>query len=233
MIKFIIFFIFSSFLLFFMFLNLGRFLDATSKPSSTDLLVCLGGGDYKTRIQKTMELYEKKYLKTDTIILTGYVNSKHEVQKGIVEDKRITFINNHYKDINIIINKNLKNTAEEVKFIKSYMIKNKLENVTFISDPAHSKRILLFSDFLNIKGDENLSYKVVAAYDKYWQKYTYYKNKYSLTYALTEFSKILYGIFVYGILENLGLLETFEDSFKEEIKEGKQFIHKKLTSIAF
>ena len=69
----IIFFIYS-------FFNLGNFLDVTQEPSKTDLVVCLGGGDYKTRIKKTVEIYNKNFSNTNTIILTSYANSSNEVK---------------------------------------------------------------------------------------------------------------------------------------------------------
>lgn len=222
-----LFFLLFSILLIISFFNLGKFLDITSKPIKTDLLVCLGGGNYKTRIEKTLELYNNKYSKSNTIILTGYVNSKREVQKGIIEDKRISVIKRRdIKNLKYVIKKDLKNTAEEVKYIKYYMIKNKIKTVTFISDPPHSRRILFLTKLIRIDGDENFDYHVSGAYLKNWDKDLYYENKFSRIYSFTELFKLIYVVFTYGFLDKFGLLETFELTFEQEIKKLKMAIHK-------
>jgi uncharacterized SAM-binding protein YcdF (DUF218 family) len=212
------------------FFNLGKFLDVTQEPSKTELLVCLGGGIYQTRIEKTLELYKKGFLTTNNIILTGYVNNPHEVKKKILEDKRITYIKeNAVNNLNIIFEKDLKNTVEEVRFVKNFMKENKIKSVTFISDPAHSRRISLFFEYLTgINGD--FKYKVIGAEDKKWHKENYYKNKYSLNYALTEVAKIFYGFIKYGILEKIGLDKDFESYFDDELKETKIMIQKGMYS---
>lgn len=209
-----------------LFLNLGRFLDATQKPSETELLVCLGGGDYKSRIAKTSEIFKKKLVSSSTIILTSYVNNQNEVKKGITEDKRITYLKKqNFDKVNIVLKKDLKNTAEEIIYIKKYMLKNNIQNVTLVSEPAHSRRILLYSYFLNIKGDEKLNFKVVGSYDKSWNKDIFYKNKYSLSYSISELAKIFYGLFLYGVIDKLGLVEEFQERYKEDIKKIKRIIH--------
>lgn len=220
----IIFFIYS-------FFNLGNFLDVTQEPSKTDLVVCLGGGDYKTRIKKTVEIYNKNFSNTNTIILTSYANSPNEVKKGIIEDKRITYIKEKsIENINIIHNKDLRNTADEIKFIKKHMIENSLKDVTIVSDPAHSRRIMFFSKLISVENDKDLSFKVVGTDDTKWDKKEYYKHNYSFIYAFTEVAKTIYGIFIYGILEKLGLDKDFENYFEKEIKEGKVLIQKEIYS---
>ena len=210
------------------FFNLGKFLDVTQEPSKTELLVCLGGGIYQTRIEKTLELYKNDFLTTNNIILTGYVNNPHEVKKKIIEDKRITYIKEKTSnDLNIIFEKDLKNTIEEVRFVKNFMKENNIKSVTFISDPAHSRRISLFFEYLTgINGD--FKYTVVGAEDKKWDEENYYKTKYSLNYSLTEVAKIFYGFIKYGILEKFGLDKDFENYFDDELKEAKIMIQKNI-----
>lgn len=210
------------------FFNLGKFLDVTQEPSKTELLVCLGGGIYQTRIEKTLELYKNDFLTTNNIILTGYVNNPHEVKKKIIEDKRITYIKEKTSnDLNIIFEKDLKNTVEEVRFVKNFMKENNIKSVTFISDPAHSRRISLFFEYLTgINGD--FKYTVVGAEDKKWDEENYYKTKYSLNYSLTEVAKIFYGFIKYGILEKFGLDKDFENYFDDELKEAKIMIQKNM-----
>ena len=210
------------------FFNLGKFLDVTQEPSKTELLVCLGGGIYQTRIEKTLELYKNDFLTTNNIILTGYVNNPHEVKKKIIEDKRITYIKEKTSnDLNIIFEKDLKNTVEEVRFVKNFMKENNIKSVTFISDPAHSRRISLFFEYLTgINGD--FKYTVVGAEDKKWDEENYYKTKYSLNYSLTEVAKIFYGFIKYGILEKFGLDKDFENYFDDGLKEAKIMIQKNI-----
>lgn len=67
------------------------------------MIICLGGGNYENRGKKSLELYEKDFVKTNTIIFTGYTNIKD------------------FKGANIVVNRNLQNTYEEVIFVKNYM----------------------------------------------------------------------------------------------------------------
>lgn len=220
-------------LAFVFYLNLGKFLDATVEPTKTDLLVCLGGGDYKKRIEKTLDLYDKGLLNFETIVLTGYVNSKREVKNGVVEDKRTSYIKNHvYNDIKIVINKDLRNTAEEVLYIKRYMIVNELKSVIIISEAPHSRRILLFFKLLSVNGDDDISVSVVGSDYKDWSSDNYFENKYAKNYAFTEVMKIVYGVFVYGILDKLGLLEWFEKEFYEEIQDSRENLGKGMNFIS-
>lgn len=219
---FIIFFIYS-------FFNLGNFLDISEQPSKTELLVCLGGGEYKTRIEKTTELYNNNFLTTNKIILTSQV-----IDRKTKEDKRITYIKNYLKDyskVNIIQKKELPNTAEEIRFIKTYMIKNNLQTATFISDPAHSRRIQIFTKIISVKGDENLSFQIVGTDDKNWDKESFYKNKYSLNYTLFEILKISYGVIRYGVLEKIGLDAFVKEYFSDEIYFIKKFMERQIYSI--
>jgi len=216
------------------YLNLGYFLDATSKPVKTDVLVCLGGGDYKLRIKKSLELYEQNLSNLNTIVLTGYVNSSREVKEGIVEDKRVTYLKqNSLKKINIVLNKKLKNTAQEVRYVKDYMLEHKLKNATFITEPPHSRRILLFSKIISINGDDNLTFSIVGADYKNWNTSKYYENKYTRNYALSECIKIIYGIFAYAVLEKVGLLEWFESNFKNTLKESRENLNRGMNFISF
>ena len=230
--KSIFFLFFSFFLIFIAYLNLGNFLDATSKPAKTDLLVCLGGGDYKIRIEKTLELYSRGFLNSNTIVLTGYVNSQNEVKKGIQEDKRVTVIKNRdFKALHVELNKNLKNTAAEIKYVKKYMISHDLKSVTFITEPPHSRRILIFSKIISVDGDEDLSVNVVGADYKNWNADKYYEDKYAKNYAFSELAKIVYGLFMYGVLEKVGLREWFEMKFQDDLNSSKKMLNQGMNFI--
>jgi uncharacterized SAM-binding protein YcdF (DUF218 family) len=200
------------------FFNLGYFLDVTEEPSQADLIVCLGGGDHPKRVEKTIELYKKNYLKADTIIFTGVKQVKSI--EGKFDDK-----------INIIINPSLTNTVEEVKYIKEYMIKHSLSTVLIVTEPPHSRRISLFAKIFKVENDGNLSIKIVSNDYKIWNSKYYYKNDSTKQYAFSEVIKTIYNLFVYGLLENLGLKKDFDNYFYEDVKENKGNIFKLLSNL--
>lgn len=199
-------------------LNLGKFLDITTPASKTDLLVCLGGhGISRTKVALNLE--KQGYLNTNTIILTGYEGTK-TTKKNNIPDARVKLIKqNKYTHINFIHNEKLKNTAEEVIFIKKYMKKNNMKSVTFVTEAPHSRRVLLLANILETNNDNNFIYKVVEHKISYWNSTNYYKNKYSREYAYKEYLKIIYNLFAYGIFYNIGLLTFLEDNTSiEEVK---------------
>jgi hypothetical protein len=199
------------------FFNLGNFLDVTVSPTKADLLVCLGGGDHKKRVEKTIELYKDGYLKSDTIIFTGV--------------KEVKNIDNKFdKNINIIINSNLKNTMDEIKYIKNYMLKQNLSSAMIVTEAPHSRRIMLFSKIIN-NNKKELTINVIASEFKNWDSEFYYNNKQARQYAFSELIKIAYNSFVYGILEKVGLIDTYNKYFYEDIKENKEKVINLLTNL--
>ncbi len=197
--------------LFYLHFNLGKILDITQEPIKTDLLVCLGGGDHIKRTKKTIELYEKNYLQKNSIIFTGVKSLSSNVYKSF--DKKT----------NIIIVNNVRNTMEEVLYIKNYIKENHLSSVTFITEAPHSRRIKIFWD---IFGDDlkDVRFSVVASELETWDSKNYYKNDFAKEYAYSEVVKLIYNLFVYGVLDMIGLKDQFEDNFQEEILEGKKEI---------
>lgn len=204
----------------------------TQQPEKTDLLVCLGGGDYKTRVQKTLEIYKKGLDASNVIILTGFVNSPREIKQGLVEDKRLTFLKKYAPNATVVFNKTLENTAQEVTYVKSYMLKHHLSNVTFITEPPHSRRILMLFSMVSLAGDEHLSARVVGAEYKNWHKDRYYEDKFARNYAFTEVVKIIYALLEYKILRPLGLLPWFEKTFSKDINSTKKHLQVYLNFIS-
>ena len=208
--------IFISFLIY-AFFNLGRFLDVTLSPTNVDLIVCLGGGDHQKRVEKTIELYKDGYLKANTIIFTGV--------------KEVKNIDNKFdKNINIIINSNLKNTMDEIKYIKNYMLKQNLSSAMIVTEAPHSRRIMLFSKIIN-NNKKELTINVIASEFKNWDSEFYYNNKQARQYAFSELIKITYNFFVYGVLEKVGLIDTYNKYFYEDIKENKEKVINLLTNL--
>jgi len=216
-----------------LFLNLGKLLDVTSKPHQADIVVCLGGGDYKSRIVKTVEVYKQGFITKNTIILTGYVNSSRDIKQGKVVDKRMTYLQKHLDtSVNVILNKQLKSTAEEVMFVKNYLIEHHLKSALFITEPPHSRRILLLNSLISIKGDDKLAISIVASKYKNWNPTEYYKDKYTKNYVFSEVVKIIYALFAYGFLDKLGLLEWFIKHFDKEAHQAKIDLTKAMNFIS-
>ena len=208
--------LFSLSLLFFLFLiysffNLGNFLDITQKPTKTDLIVCLGGGIYKNRNEKTIELYKNGFLKTSYIIFTGVLT----INKNS---------HNYFdKKIDVITNGKVRNTMEEILYIKEFIKEKNLKSVTFITEAPHSRRIQIFWDNFGDNLDD-VKFSVVASQFDDWDSNTYYKNENSLKYAFSETTKLIYNIFLYGVLEKFGFKEEFESNYKKELREMKKEI---------
>lgn len=216
--------IFISFLIY-SFFNLGKFLDVTKEPSKTDLIVSLGGNGL-LRLQKSISLVEKEF--SNTIIITGYEGTKITKAENIPDPRLKVIENEKYKKINFIINPDLKNTAEEVIFVKKYMKENNLSNVTFVTEKPHSRRILILANILEKGYDKNFTYKIVSNDLNYWDSNEYYKNKHSREYAFTEFIKIIFNVTYYGIFYNLG----FEYIFKNQIEELEPIISNTIKKFA-
>lgn len=195
------------FLIYFFF-NLGNFLDVTQEPSKTELLVCLGGGISNSRTEKTIELYKNDFLKKKNIVFTGIPSLEKKIYKRFDENT------------NIIIEYKLKNTMEEVLFVKKFIKENNISSITFITEPPHSRRIKIFWEHFGEKLD-NVKFSIVASELKSWNSEDYYKNKINREYAFSEFTKLVYNFFIYGILENIGLREKFESTYKKELMESK------------
>jgi len=190
------------------YINLGNFLDITDKPNNTELLVCLGGGNHKKRVDKTYEIYKNGFLKGSTIIFTG-------VKK----------IDKKFDKVNIVINNEVTNTMEEVLFVKNYIKKHSINSVTFITEAPHSKRVKIFWENFGIDRS-NTNFSVVASELKSWDSNTYYKNKFAKHYAFLEIKKLLYNFFVYGVLEKLGLKESFINKYQDKITQTKSNLYK-------
>lgn len=193
------------------FLNLGNFLDVTSKPSKTDLIVCLGGGTNNLRHKKTIELYKNGFLKNKYIIFTGgsYIYKN-------------TYINIE-ENINLIKNNKVKNTMEEILYIKDFIKEKNLSSVIFVTDAPHSRRVKFFWDTFGEKL-KDVSFTIVASDLTSWDSSKYYTNDFSLKYAFSELTKLVYNSILYGLLEKLGLKKDFDNYFEDDLKNAKGII---------
>ena len=105
---------FSFILLILFFLNLGNFLDISQEPRKTELIVCLGGGEKNLRIEKSISIYQNGNL----LLITG---GTEFTIKNPMKDDRISYLAK-YPNIKFEYNPSLKNTADELIFIKEIIV---------------------------------------------------------------------------------------------------------------
>lgn len=190
-------------------LDLGKYLDASDKPQKADVIVCLGGGA-KDRIATAIQLYENGYSKQNILILTGDNRSKIRIKQNL-GDKRIEYLKKHnYLSVNLFQNKSLKNTKQEIIFIKKYLLKHKYTSAIIVSNTPHTRRIKILIHLLKVHNDDNLKFYIVGSEEKWWNSAAYYKNKQARMFASREIVKILYAYIVYDLLKYIGFNEDLD-----------------------
>jgi hypothetical protein len=120
------------------------------------------------------------------------------------------YIKKNHPYISIIIEKDPKNTKEEVLFIKKYMKGNGYKSALIVTDPPHSRRVSLLISLVSVEGDETMNFHIIGSDVQWWNSEQYYKNEHARSFVQNESIKILYSLFAYGILEKIGLLDEFE-----------------------
>lgn len=174
--------------------NLGHFFDITMEPKPSDIIVSLGG-DSGSRIKKTLELYENNISNSHQILLTGPTTSE--------QNQSAIFLLKHRVNINdIMFSIETKNTFEEMKYIKQYLIGHKITSAIVVSDSPHSRRILFFANTVLGYSASGLSIRVVGSDNPWWNANTYYTNPTAATFVLNETAKLSYYYFQY-LLGNL------------------------------
>jgi uncharacterized SAM-binding protein YcdF (DUF218 family) len=202
----------------YIFFNLGNILDISEEPKKSDLIISLGGGDLN-RIKKSFELYQSGYSIKKIIILTGDERSPKDKDKNS-DDKRIKYLKeNHLNTDNIIHEETVKNTIEEIHYIKEYMIKKQYISAIIVSDPPHTKRIRYLLNKIHKSNDDNLSFTLVKSDVLWWNKEIYYKNKKAQMFALSEYFKLIYSYFIYEIAEPLGFVTLLNEKVTPKANE--------------
>ena len=179
--------------LFFIFLNLGKWMDVTEKPVKADIIVCLGGGDHH-RINRSLELYRDGYAKKGLLLLTGDDVTPARKRRGY-KDFRVRLLKEKYSEIQYAHFPDLTSTREEVKYIKNYMKDHAYKSALIVTDPPHSGRYSLLNILIRVEGDENMTFHMVSSGVKWWDRKHYYKNKFARKYTIRQFIKIPYNIF--------------------------------------
>ncbi len=189
------------------FLNLGRFLDVTRPPVAADIIVDLGGEWYGHRIKKTLELYKAGYAKSDYIVLTGSRQLQLQEEGHCFSDK-IHYLRYHHIDSgHIIYAPGTYNTAEEIAYLKSLMIRHGWHTALIVTDPPHSRRILFLAQWIYDCPNASLHCIVVGDDVRWWHPDTYFLHRQSLLYALSELTKLSFYLVKYGIFYKLGILD--------------------------
>lgn len=192
--KIIFLFILFLFVIIYIFLNLGNFIDVTTKPKKADIIVALGGDFSGCRLKKALSLYKEGFSKSGKLIYTGdnYLSSDLTRKEYLV--------NNNVDENNILyVNKKLTaNTMEEVFFIKQYMLYNNYKSVLFVSHPQHSRRITTLAKIIAKYEESGLDLHIASCNPSWWNKNTYYLNETSWIVTIHEMIKLIYNVVKYN-----------------------------------
>ncbi len=199
------------------FFNFGNYLDITEKPVKSDLIVCLGGGKDLIRIKRSLKLYRSGYAKKNILLVTGGTKF---TEKDPNADDRMAYLGKQEDTISVVYNPYTKNTAEEIQFIDKYMKEHHYRTVLVVTEPPYARRVRMLAEIL--APEQNMDITIVSSEPKWWNKKTYYLNRYARYMALSEFVKIPYNYLVYGVLDKFGYLSDV-DGLEEEFNIREEF----------
>ena len=209
--------LFAGIVISFLFVNLGLFFDVTKKPKKTDVIVCLGGGGIE-RVTKSLELYLKGYSKSGKIILTGSTSLYKK-------ENKITFLVRHgIPREKIIFLKKTYNTMNEVLALKNFLLKNNMKSAMFISDPPHSRRIMLLVNTIAKYKRSGLSCIIVSSGVQWWDKEHYYNSNKAIRFVTLELFKLPYNYLAYAVLTPLGIYDPIKKYAGELLHSVKIWI---------
>lgn len=179
-----------------LFINLGNFLDLTTEPKQSDIIVVLGGGK-DARIKKGLELYKENISKSNQIIFPHKNFTNVVLSKNYLED----FIKEHKINESMIIYlERLPNTMEELIEVKKILNKNHFKSVLFVTHPTHTLRIKLLANLLEDYEKEDIKINFVSAdHTKVWSSQYYFLELESIKLVFSEYLKIVYNFIKYTI----------------------------------
>jgi len=157
-----------------------------------DLIIVLAGGEGEYRLKKALDYYKKNIPKSNILIYTG--GDFTFLKTSPSYSRRFYFENNGIKASNIIHIEHVKNTMDEMKFLKKFMIVNSFKKATIISDSYHSYRISFYTKYLLDYKKYNLSINIENS--EYSDKH-YFRN---ILYNFFEIIKLYYNIIKYSIV---------------------------------
>jgi len=165
-------------LIVFLFLNVGKWIDCTTDPIKSDIVICLGGGTID-RVKKSIKLIEEDYVSSNKLLLIGesWYNQP--------------YLKKNYSDISVTIDESSKNTKDEILFIKRYMKKYNYKSALIVTDPPHSRRVKLLTSIL-LEEDNSRIYYIISSDVKWWNARYYYLDEHARSFVFYESMKILY-----------------------------------------
>ena len=197
---------FLTFLLFFIllglyiFINLGKFVDVSSKPIKSEIIVSLGGDPSGYRLKKALEIYKQGYSNSGKILYTSYDGVSKSLDKSGSREQYLQHQGVLKQDIIQVRSKMVSNTMEEVLFIKKYMLFHHYRSVLIVSHTPHTRRIQTFAKYFAQYEDSGLVLHIASYQPKWWNAENYYENKISFKATLLEVEKLVYNILKYNPL---------------------------------
>jgi hypothetical protein len=158
-----------------------------SAPSKADAIVILGGGK-GDRVKKSLDLYREGYARN--IVLTGIKLSHAKSHQGMT-DSRAEFLIKHQvrlEEISYLIPS--ENSWEEAQSTQRMMQQRGWKDVIVVSDPPHMLR-LSYSWGKAFRGYPK-HFTLVATEPAWWSPLTWWDNKTSAIFVLSEFLKLSY-----------------------------------------
>jgi len=164
----------------FVFFNLGKWLDVTEKPVTSDIVICLGGGTVD-RVKKSITLLEQGYTNKFLLLGESWYNQP--------------YIKKNYPKLSVEIDETPTNTEEEVLFIKNYMQKHGYKSALIVTDPPHTRRVKVLASKL-LDNDDNITFRMIGSDVVWWEKRHYYTNAQARNTAWHEVIKNLYTLLI-------------------------------------
>lgn len=179
-----------------LFINLGNFLDLTTEPKKSDIIIVLGGGK-DTRIKKGLELYKENFSNSNQIVIPHKNFTNAVLSKGYLEN----FIKKYEINESMIMYlERLPNTVEELIEIKKYLKQNDFKSVLFVTHPTHTLRIKLLANLLEDYEKEDIKINFASAdHTKVWSSQYYFLELESIKLVFSEYIKIVYNLIKYTI----------------------------------
>jgi uncharacterized SAM-binding protein YcdF (DUF218 family) len=160
-----------------------------NKKIDSDLIMILGGGEEEYRLKESLKYYLENLPSSKKIIFTG---GNFTYLKTNPRNSRIAFFNNAGIEKNNIIHVNtVKNTIEEIIYLKDFMIKGGYKKVSIVTDRYHLTRVILLTKLLNY---EKYSLQVYVVESDYYKDYPIE----SLFYSFLDNIKIYHNYIKYN-----------------------------------
>lgn len=175
-------------LLFFAFLQAGRFLEAPSQmPEKGDLIVALGG-DVGARSIAAYQLYAEGL--APFVLLTGLENSPPESRSEYLNWRAQLLVHNGVPALALLFDKTSASSWEEAKNTLILMVERKIHRALVISDPPHMRRLEWV--WSRVFAGSGKQYVLVASDMEGWDADHWWSNEASAQFVIMEYIKLGY-----------------------------------------